>query len=256
MRDAATVANKKPAFDFNMYMAERAQVIDAALDRSVPLQYPEVINEAMRYSLLAGGCWRGCRAADVWACLLQGGPVAGPRHAAGCQRLRQLRCGCSMCARHAARLPLKRTGMRLPPLQAASACGQRCALRPASWWAAPLSRCGARAWSWLCGYCFCCCFCMCLLPGPNSCNRAPPVHATPAPAVASAPVRRHPALAALLPFPLQAMPTACSLEMIHTMSLIHDDLPSMDNDDFRWVLLSWGWLSGLCCSLCALVSWR
>ena len=33
----------------------------------------------------------------------------------------------------------------------------------------------------------------------------------------------------------QAMPTACSLEMIHTMSLIHDDLPSMDNDDFRWV---------------------
>lgn len=31
----------------------------------------------------------------------------------------------------------------------------------------------------------------------------------------------------------QAMPTACALEMIHTMSLIHDDLPSMDNDDFR-----------------------
>jgi geranylgeranyl diphosphate synthase type II len=31
----------------------------------------------------------------------------------------------------------------------------------------------------------------------------------------------------------QAMPTACALEMIHTMSLIHDDLPAMDNDDFR-----------------------
>lgn len=31
----------------------------------------------------------------------------------------------------------------------------------------------------------------------------------------------------------QAMPTACAMEMIHTMSLIHDDLPSMDNDDFR-----------------------
>lgn len=30
-----------------------------------------------------------------------------------------------------------------------------------------------------------------------------------------------------------AMPTACALEMLHTMSLIHDDLPSMDNDDFR-----------------------
>jgi geranylgeranyl diphosphate synthase type II len=31
----------------------------------------------------------------------------------------------------------------------------------------------------------------------------------------------------------QALPTACALEMIHTMSLIHDDLPAMDNDDFR-----------------------
>ncbi len=30
-----------------------------------------------------------------------------------------------------------------------------------------------------------------------------------------------------------AMPTACALEMIHTMSLIHDDLPSMDDDDYR-----------------------
>ncbi|MFN3927783.1 MAG: geranylgeranyl diphosphate synthase CrtE [Pseudanabaenaceae cyanobacterium] len=31
----------------------------------------------------------------------------------------------------------------------------------------------------------------------------------------------------------QALPTAVALEMIHTMSLIHDDLPAMDNDDFR-----------------------
>jgi len=30
-----------------------------------------------------------------------------------------------------------------------------------------------------------------------------------------------------------ACPTAVALEMIHTMSLIHDDLPAMDNDDFR-----------------------
>jgi geranylgeranyl diphosphate synthase type II len=30
-----------------------------------------------------------------------------------------------------------------------------------------------------------------------------------------------------------AMPTAVALEMIHTMSLIHDDLPSMDDDDLR-----------------------
>src|SRR5690348_2016197 len=29
------------------------------------------------------------------------------------------------------------------------------------------------------------------------------------------------------------MAVACSLEFIHTYSLIHDDLPSMDNDDFR-----------------------
>lgn len=29
------------------------------------------------------------------------------------------------------------------------------------------------------------------------------------------------------------IPIACSIEMIHTFSLIHDDLPCMDNDDFR-----------------------
>lgn len=31
----------------------------------------------------------------------------------------------------------------------------------------------------------------------------------------------------------QAMPAAVSIEMIHTMSLIHDDLPAMDDDDLR-----------------------
>ncbi|MFL0722732.1 MAG: geranylgeranyl diphosphate synthase CrtE, partial [Prochlorococcus sp.] len=31
----------------------------------------------------------------------------------------------------------------------------------------------------------------------------------------------------------QALSTAVALEMIHTMSLIHDDLPAMDNDDLR-----------------------
>uniref|UniRef100_A0A7S0ZLI6 Geranylgeranyl diphosphate synthase n=1 Tax=Timspurckia oligopyrenoides TaxID=708627 RepID=A0A7S0ZLI6_9RHOD len=30
-----------------------------------------------------------------------------------------------------------------------------------------------------------------------------------------------------------ALPSAVAVEMIHTMSLIHDDLPAMDNDDFR-----------------------
>ena len=29
------------------------------------------------------------------------------------------------------------------------------------------------------------------------------------------------------------MPLACAVECIHTYSLIHDDLPAMDNDDFR-----------------------
>jgi len=97
---------KKTGFDFNQYMGERAKLIDAALDKSVPMQYPEVINESMRYSLLAGGK-RVRPALCLASCELVGGSID------------------------------------------------------------------------------------------------------------------------------QAMPTACALEMIHTMSLIHDDLPSMDNDDFR-----------------------
>lgn len=30
-----------------------------------------------------------------------------------------------------------------------------------------------------------------------------------------------------------AMPSACAIEMLHSQSLIHDDLPCMDNDDYR-----------------------
>src|SRR5689334_10848217 len=30
-----------------------------------------------------------------------------------------------------------------------------------------------------------------------------------------------------------AMPLACAVECIHTYSLVHDDLPAMDNDDYR-----------------------
>ncbi|WP_390583060.1 polyprenyl synthetase family protein [Paenibacillus illinoisensis] len=30
-----------------------------------------------------------------------------------------------------------------------------------------------------------------------------------------------------------ALPVACAVEMVHTYSLIHDDLPAMDNDDYR-----------------------
>lgn len=94
------------AFDFRQYMQQRAALVDAALDLAVPLQYPEKINEAMRYSLLAGGK-RVRPALCLAACELVGGPLEA------------------------------------------------------------------------------------------------------------------------------AMPAACAMEMIHTMSLIHDDLPAMDNDDFR-----------------------
>ena len=33
--------------------------------------------------------------------------------------------------------------------------------------------------------------------------------------------------------PEQALPAACAVEMIHTYSLIHDDLPAMDDDELR-----------------------
>ncbi|MBI4246855.1 MAG: polyprenyl synthetase family protein [Candidatus Rokubacteria bacterium] len=33
--------------------------------------------------------------------------------------------------------------------------------------------------------------------------------------------------------PPAVLPAACSLELIHTYSLIHDDLPAMDDDDYR-----------------------
>ncbi len=33
--------------------------------------------------------------------------------------------------------------------------------------------------------------------------------------------------------PDRALPAGCSVEMVHTYSLVHDDLPSMDDDDFR-----------------------
>lgn len=94
------------AFDLAVYLQERKALVDAALDRALPVSYPEKIYEAMRYSLLAGG-----------------------------KRLRPMLCLAS-----------------------------------------------------------------CELTGGTV---------------------------------EMAMPTACALEMIHTMSLIHDDLPAMDNDDFR-----------------------
>jgi geranylgeranyl pyrophosphate synthase len=53
-------------------------------------------------------------------------------------------------------------------------------------------------------------------------------------AVADAVVQLSPGAAALLgPAVAFAMPAACAVELIHTYSLIHDDLPAMDNDTLR-----------------------
>ncbi|MFI0347728.1 MAG: polyprenyl synthetase family protein [Chthoniobacterales bacterium] len=49
-------------------------------------------------------------------------------------------------------------------------------------------------------------------------------------AEASAVVRRNSGRAEILG---KTLPVACALECLHTYSLIHDDLPSMDNDDLR-----------------------
>ena len=55
-----------------------------------------------------------------------------------------------------------------------------------------------------------------------------------------------------------ALPMACALELVHTYSLIHDDLPCMDNDDLRRGLSAsggqpgrsqkiYGRIYGICC---------
>ncbi len=93
-------------FDLSVYLKERKKLVDAALDRSIQVEYPEKIYQAMRYSLMAGG-----------------------------KRVRPILC---------------------------------------------LASCE-------------------MVGGTID----------------------------------MAMPTACALEMVHTMSLIHDDLPAMDNDDYR-----------------------
>lgn len=105
-RSPPTTPSAAGSFDFKSYMEATAKSVNAALDAAVPEKYPETLNEAMRYSLLAGG-----------------------------KRVRPALClaACEMVGGDAAR----------------------------------------------------------------------------------------------------AMPTACAMEMVHTMSLIHDDLPAMDNDDFR-----------------------
>lgn len=38
----------KPSFDFDKYVAEKAHLVNQALDLAVPLQKPETIHESMR----------------------------------------------------------------------------------------------------------------------------------------------------------------------------------------------------------------
>lgn len=106
LTDAGASSPQVVQFDLSAYLSDRQALVEAALDRSIPVVYPEKIYEAMRYSLMAGG-----------------------------KRLRPILC---------------------------------------------LATCE-------------------LVGGTIE----------------------------------MALPTACALEMIHTMSLIHDDLPAMDNDDYR-----------------------
>jgi geranylgeranyl diphosphate synthase type II len=104
--DNLQTPHEKVPFDLPAYLQQRQSQVEAALDRALPVTYPEKIYEAMRYSLLAGG-----------------------------KRLRPILC-----------------------------------------------------------------LATCELAGGTT---------------------------------EMAIPTACGVEMIHTMSLIHDDLPAMDNDDYR-----------------------
>lgn len=104
--DNKRVAQRESSFNLTTYLGERQAIVETALERSLPVVYPEKIYEAMRYSLMAGG-----------------------------KRLRPVLC-----------------------------------------------------------------LATCELTGGTV---------------------------------DMALPTACALEMIHTMSLIHDDLPAMDNDDYR-----------------------
>nr|KJB16859.1 hypothetical protein B456_002G251300 [Gossypium raimondii] len=47
--------NSKASFEFEAYMAMKAKKINKMLDEAIPLRHPLKLNEAMRYSLLAGG---------------------------------------------------------------------------------------------------------------------------------------------------------------------------------------------------------
>lgn len=70
-----------PTFDFKSYMILKAESVNAALDVCVPLMKPLTIQEAVRYSLLAGGK-RVRPLLCIAACELVGGDEATAMSAA------------------------------------------------------------------------------------------------------------------------------------------------------------------------------
>mmetsp|Transcript_21407 Transcript_21407/g.36502 ORF Transcript_21407/g.36502 Transcript_21407/m.36502 type:complete len:349 (-) Transcript_21407:848-1894(-) len=71
---AESVVHTAPPFNFEVYMKERAVMVNKALDECLPKRYPEVLLESMRYSLLAGGK-RVRPALTLAACELVGGDI-------------------------------------------------------------------------------------------------------------------------------------------------------------------------------------
>jgi len=196
------------AFDFGAYMKQRAVLVNEALERSVPLQYPEVINESMRCGrprlapLVAPPATAvpACRSVRPHFALGLLGELAA--HSLGeCARskpflgeaaraLQRPYPGLSACKQGGAGGP--RAGARRLRVRA-------CGSAPGG----PARGAGRARYSLLAGgkrVRPCLCLAACEAVGGE---------------VAT------------------AMPAACAMEMLHTMSLIHDDLPSMDNDDFR-----------------------
>ena len=47
-REEVATTTKLSSFNFKEYMVTRAQLVNEALDKAVPLQYPEEVTEAMR----------------------------------------------------------------------------------------------------------------------------------------------------------------------------------------------------------------
>ena len=65
--------SKTPRFDLKTYWTTLIQEINQKLDQAVPIQYPDKIYEAMRYSVLAKGAKRAPPVMCVAACELFGG---------------------------------------------------------------------------------------------------------------------------------------------------------------------------------------